>query len=43
MVDSLRSVATVYAAGIAYKYCLFLDNVSSLSMGGARIDGVLVI
>lgn len=43
MVGDVGSVATMCIASIAYKNCLFLDHMSSLSMSSTRIDGVFVI
>jgi hypothetical protein len=39
----LRSVIAVSTTGVAYENRLFLDPVSSLAMGGAWIDSVLVV
>ena len=43
MLVDFGSVAAMTAAGIAYKNSLLLNSVSALSMGGAWIDGVLVV
>jgi hypothetical protein len=43
VVVRIGSVATVVAAGVAYEDRLLLDRMPTLAMGGARVDGVLVI
>jgi hypothetical protein len=43
MVGDLGPTTAMRVAGIAYKDRLFLNHVSPLSMGSARIDGVFVV
>jgi hypothetical protein len=42
-VGSLRSVATMTAAGVAHENRFLLDSVATLSMGGTWIDRVSVV
>jgi hypothetical protein len=43
IIRSLGSVAAVACASVSHEDRLLLDNVTTLAMGGTRINGVLVI
>lgn len=41
--ECLGSVTAVACTGVAHEYCLLLNHMAALSIGGTGIDRVLVV